>query len=129
MKTVMKKLLSIVLVAILLVSAVPFQADAAETYTVQFGHRGKEGTDGFTVIKTVSVEIPALALDRFPSATESKVFGDYRLVKWVIDGTNVKFERIRRITGYLVGTLDRFNDGKAAEERDRVKHCSMDSWK
>lgn len=33
-----------------------------------------------------------------------------------------KFERIRRITGYLVGTLDRFNDGKAAEERDRVKH-------
>lgn len=31
-------------------------------------------------------------------------------------------ERIRRITGYLVGTLDRFNDAKAAEERDRVKH-------
>ena len=33
------------------------------------------------------------------------------------------FERIRRITGYLVGTLDRFNNGKAAEERDRVKHA------
>ena len=33
------------------------------------------------------------------------------------------FERIRRITGYLVGTLERFNDGKAAEERDRVKHA------
>lgn len=32
------------------------------------------------------------------------------------------FERIRRITGYLVGTLDRFNDAKAAEERARVKH-------
>lgn len=32
------------------------------------------------------------------------------------------FERIRRITGYLVGTLDRFNDGKRAEEADRVKH-------
>lgn len=32
------------------------------------------------------------------------------------------FTRIRRITGYLVGTLDRFNDGKRAEERDRVKH-------
>lgn len=31
-------------------------------------------------------------------------------------------ERIRRITGYLVGTLERFNDAKAAEERDRVKH-------
>jgi len=35
---------------------------------------------------------------------------------------HVGFERIRRITGYLVGTLDRFNDGKKAEEADRVKH-------
>lgn len=34
----------------------------------------------------------------------------------------VKFERIRRITGYLVGTLDRFNDAKRAEESQRVKH-------
>lgn len=33
-----------------------------------------------------------------------------------------KFERIRRITGYLVGTLDRFNNAKRAEEHDRVKH-------
>ena len=38
-------------------------------------------------------------------------------------GEGVQFERIRRITGYLVGTLDRFNDAKRAEERDRVKHC------
>ena len=35
---------------------------------------------------------------------------------------NVPFERIRRITGYLVGTMDRWNDAKKAEERDRVKH-------
>ncbi len=35
---------------------------------------------------------------------------------------HVKFDRIRRITGYLVGTLDRFNDAKKAEEKDRVKH-------
>lgn len=45
-------------------------------------------------------------------------------------GEGVKFERIRRITGYLVGTIDRWNDGKTAEEKDRVKHgmpedCSM----
>ena len=33
-----------------------------------------------------------------------------------------KFERIRRITGYLVGTMDRWNNAKRAEERDRVKH-------
>ena len=32
------------------------------------------------------------------------------------------FERLRRITGYLVGSLDRWNDGKKAEEHDRVKH-------
>lgn len=33
-----------------------------------------------------------------------------------------KFERIRRITGYLVGTMDRWNDAKTSEEHDRVKH-------
>ncbi len=37
-------------------------------------------------------------------------------------GEGVKFERIRRITGYLVGTLDRFNDAKASEVKERVKH-------
>ena len=37
-------------------------------------------------------------------------------------GKGVKFERIRRITGYLVGTMDKWNDAKKAEERDRVKH-------
>lgn len=37
-------------------------------------------------------------------------------------GEGVKFQRIRRITGYLVGTIDRFNDAKTAEVRDRVKH-------
>lgn len=37
-------------------------------------------------------------------------------------GEGVGFERIRRITGYLVGTVERFNNGKRAEEADRVKH-------
>lgn len=37
---------------------------------------------------------------------------------------NQNFQRIRRITGYLVGTLDKFNDGKRAEEKDRVKHTT-----
>lgn len=37
-------------------------------------------------------------------------------------GKGVKFQRIRRITGYLVGTTDRFNNAKQHEERDRVKH-------
>ncbi|MBS4785099.1 MAG: ribonucleoside-triphosphate reductase [Clostridiales bacterium] len=42
--------------------------------------------------------------------------------KEIMIGEGIKFERIRRITGYLVGTLDRFNNGKRAEEADRVKH-------
>ena len=37
-------------------------------------------------------------------------------------GDGVKFERIRRITGYLVGTIDRFNDAKAKEVKERVKN-------
>ncbi len=40
-------------------------------------------------------------------------------------GVGVEFDRIRRITGYLVGTLDRFNNAKRAEERDRVKHFAV----
>lgn len=37
-------------------------------------------------------------------------------------GESIKFERIRRITGYLVGTMDKWNNAKKAEEHDRVKH-------
>lgn len=37
-------------------------------------------------------------------------------------GAGVGFDRIRRITGYLVGTMDRWNNAKRAEEHDRVKH-------
>lgn len=37
-------------------------------------------------------------------------------------GKGRMFERIRRITGYLVGTLDKWNNAKKAEEKDRVKH-------
>ena len=37
-------------------------------------------------------------------------------------GEGVKFDRIRRISGYLVGTLDRFNNAKKAEVSDRVTH-------
>jgi ribonucleoside-triphosphate reductase len=48
--------------------------------------------------------------DVCPQCGRTEEEGDYR------------FERIRRITGYLVGTLDRFNDAKRAEERDRLKH-------
>ncbi|MUG08638.1 anaerobic ribonucleoside-triphosphate reductase [Commensalibacter melissae] len=45
--------------------------------------------------------------------------------KFKMAGKDISFARTRRITGYLVGTLDRFNNAKRAEEKDRVKHgCS-----
>ena len=50
-----------------------------------------------------------------------KTDGDYVDLRYDF-AQDVPFDRIRRITGYLVGTLDRFNNGKRAEERDRVKH-------
>ena len=40
----------------------------------------------------------------------------------ILVGEGRDFERIRRITGYLVGTTDRWNNAKRAEDRDRVKH-------
>ena len=40
-------------------------------------------------------------------------------------GEGMKFERIRRITGYLVGTVDRFNNAKKAELQDRMKHVAI----
>lgn len=39
----------------------------------------------------------------------------------------INFERIRRITGYLVGTMENWNDSKTAEEKDRIKHGTEDS--
>jgi len=42
-------------------------------------------------------------------------------------GEGIKFERIRRITGYLVGTTDKFNNAKRAEEKDRVKHMTKET--
>ena len=46
--------------------------------------------------------------------------GDFVNVSYTARGQS--FERIRRITGYLVGTTDRWNDAKKAEEHDRLKH-------
>jgi len=45
------------------------------------------------------------------------------------NGLNVGFERIRRVTGYLAGDVKRFNNGKRAEEKDRVKHTGINELK
>ncbi len=59
---------------------------------------------------------------REPRRITVKVDGDF--VDLHYEFAAVPFERIRRITGYLVGTMDRFNNGKRAEESDRVKHTA-----
>lgn len=56
--------------------------------------------------------------------------GEYANLTYELD--NIPFERVRRITGYLVGTMDKWNDAKRAEEADRVTHsvapsgCSLE---
>ena len=52
---------------------------------------------------------------------EVNIDGDYADLNY--EFADVPFERIRRITGYLVGTMDHWNDAKTAEEADRVKHA------
>ncbi len=54
------------------------------------------------------------------SQLDINIDGEYVDLKYTFEP--VPFNRIRRVTGYLVGTLDRWNDGKKAEEKDRVKH-------
>lgn len=51
---------------------------------------------------------------------ELSIDGDFINMKYMFKPLN--FDRIRRITGYLVGTMDRWNDAKTSEEHDRVKH-------
>lgn len=60
-------------------------------------------------------------LDRDPVCSYSGVIDEF-CPKCHRKEDGIKFERIRRITGYLVGTLDRFNDAKKAEVHARIKH-------
>ena len=58
--------------------------------------------------------------ERIFKDVQFKIDGEYVDISYNYDV--IPFDRIRRITGYLVGTLDRFNDAKRAEVDDRVKH-------
>lgn len=64
------------------------------------------------------------AQELYPNKTiegmDISVDGDYVDIQYRF--ADVPFQRIRRITGYLVGTVDRFNNAKRAEVEDRVKH-------
>ncbi len=61
--------------------------------------------------------------DKCLTAIDLDVDGDYINASYHFSAE--PFQRIRRITGYLVGTLDRFNNAKRCEEHDRVKHEMM----
>ena len=60
---------------------------------------------------------------KYPSMyrLEAQMDGDY--VNLTVTTRQQPFERLRRITGYLVGSMNRWNDAKRAEEHDRVKHA------
>ena len=61
-------------------------------------------------------------VDRDPVCGYNGIIGDVCPKCGRTEKDGIPFQRIRRITGYLVGTLDRFNNAKRAEEKDRVKH-------
>ena len=65
----------------------------------------------------------AYVKERVPDVVSIKVeLCDDGMVDVSYTAHHDRFERIRRITGYLVGTIDRWNDAKQAEEHDRLKH-------
>ena len=70
-------------------------------------------------IRHIGEKYPNRKLDTL----EIHVDGDYVDLKYEFVPAN--FDRIRRITGYLVGTVDQFNNAKRAEVKDRVKHVKM----
>ena len=70
-------------------------------------------------VKHIEDEFPNKNIDTL----DIKVDGEYVDLNYTFESQS--FERIRRITGYLVGTVDRFNNAKQAEVKDRVKHMNF----
>ena len=84
---------------------------------------------------TTNISIPQEEIDQYikraeelhpgTSSIDLYIDGDYVNIVYHV----MPFDRIRRITGYLVGTLDRWNDAKREEEHDRVKHNNIEEIK
>lgn len=79
------------------------------------GEMKQEEIDNY--VKYLNEKFP----DKELASLDLKIDGDFVDMNYTFSN-NIPFERIRRITGYLVGTVDRFNNAKRAEEKDRVKH-------
>ena len=85
-------------------------------------------------IRVIVEGVKGMPLEEQRAYAEHAYHREGSMVDWIkvkVDGDDVdieyhikqeNFQRIRRITGYLVGTVDRFNDAKQHEEHDRVKH-------
>ena len=82
--------------------------------TVLNGTMDQEESDQY--VNIILKDNPTRKLDNL----ELSIDGDFINMKYTFKPLN--FDRIRRITGYLVGTMDRWNDAKTSEEHDRVKH-------
>ena len=65
---------------------------------------------------------PEQEMQAYVDYLEKKYNRKLKSLEVTIDFEPAPFERIRRITGYLVGSMDHWNNAKAAEEADRVKH-------
>jgi hypothetical protein len=82
------------------------EGNVTEQEIQEYMKRAEEKYDGHVVEMTIKVD----------PEDEEYVNIDYKL------DDAVPFQRLRRITGYLVGTMDRWNNAKRAEESERVKH-------
>ena len=87
--------------------------------------------DGYVVEVVGDMELPDEEIREYLNRGKDKFGDSLRGLILKPDGEYIDieydvkpegFQRLRRITGYLVGTMDRWNNGKRAEERDRVKH-------
>ena len=78
-------------------------------------------TEGMSRVELA--EYVRLQKEKYPTMYQMEAQADGEFVNLTITTRQKPFERLRRITGYLVGTMDRWNNAKRAEESDRVKHA------
>jgi len=88
--------------------------DGVAVFVCGFDDMGEEKAKKYLDYVRPKVKTPLLRLTISPA--------EYGKVALNYNCEGMKFERIRRITGYLVGTIDRWNNAKRAEEKERVKH-------
>ena len=110
-----------------------FDASDATKFDLE---RYAKSLNSYAKVSKADIEAALKTLDNYENLHVSRLVetgaaliaknGDLETAKAYFDAHDQyfgsKFERLRRITGYLVGTLDRWNDGKKAEEAARVKH-------